>query len=74
MAYTSSTKGVFTNHVDKTMVVGGTGNANGMQISPYNSKGIPSHMSTVGTLSLLRGPKSWRDARPNFFTLGGTLN
>ena len=28
--------------------LGGTGNINGMQIFPYNSKGIPSQMSTWG--------------------------
>ena len=27
----------FTNYVDKTRLVGGTGNVNGMQISPYNT-------------------------------------
>ena len=31
-----------------SMVVGVTGNVNGMQIFPFNSKGIPSQMSTVG--------------------------
>jgi hypothetical protein len=39
-------KGAFTNYVDKTTWVDGTGNVNGLQIYPYFSKGIPSQMST----------------------------
>ena len=41
-------KGSFFNYVDKTKLVGGTGNVNGTYILTYKSKGIPSPMSTRG--------------------------
>ena len=44
-------KGTFTNYVDKTKWVGGTGNVNSMQIFPCKRKGIPLQMSTQDWLS-----------------------
>ena len=38
-AYSFFAKWAFTNYVDKTRQVGGTGNVNGMQIFPYKCKG-----------------------------------
>ena len=44
----SAKQGAFTNYVDKTRQVGASGNVNGMQIFPCNSKGIPLLISTSG--------------------------
>ena len=48
-----NSRGAFTNYVDKTKWVGGTGNVNGMHGFPLNNKGIPSQMSTGGRWSIL---------------------
>ena len=49
------TLGAFAKYVGKMRWVGGTGNVNGTQISPQNSKGIPSQMSTRGSKVVKRG-------------------
>ena len=53
--FSAENQGAFTNYVDKTRQLGVTGNVNGMQISPYNRKGIPSQMSTWGSSVVKKG-------------------
>ena len=43
----------FSNYVDTTRWVGGTGNDNSMQIFPYNSKRIPSQIAIGGRWSIM---------------------